>query len=108
MLAALVSGCHTHKQTKPAPHRVAPPSAGPAGFPTPPWPPGCFQPPQAVFLRRLLSGEQVGGLPTSGDFPGVLQGKPVGEQSLGTEERLLPFPPENKVMHVASTTKLLH
>lgn len=45
--------------------------------------PGASRSPRAVFLLRSHSGEQVGGLPTSGDFPGALRAKPVGEQPLG-------------------------
>ena len=58
--------------------------------------PGGSRSPCAVFLCRSHSGEQVGGLPTSGNFPGTLQGRPVGEQPLGPAGGLLPSLPENK------------
>ena len=53
--------------------------------------PGGSRSPRAVFHRRLRSEEQVGGLPTSGDFLGALQGELVGEEPRGPPKPLLPF-----------------
>ena len=71
--------------------------------------PGGSRSPGAVFLRRLHSEEQVGGLPTSGDFPGALQGELVGEEPRGPAKPPLPFMGSGGVFifqtkDVASTT----
>lgn len=56
LLAAVVSGCHTQRQTEPRPAPLS------HTWPLRSW---------AVYLRRLLSGELVGGRPTSGTFLGA-------------------------------------
>lgn len=82
---------HRGKQSRAAapPHAPGcPPTAAP---PTPaPSPAPGSRSSSAGFLCRSPSGEQVGGLPTSGDFPGTLQGRPVGEHPLGPDPRLRP------------------
>lgn len=62
----------------------------------------CFQSPQAVFLCRWLSGEQVGGLPTSGDFPGLYRASLLENSLWGQRSICTPFLLKTKCVHVAS------
>lgn len=73
-------------QLAPPTSQLAPPTGLEVSFPH--LPKGGSRSPWAVCLSRLHSGEQVGGLPTPGDFFGVVLGKFVQEQPVSAHSGL--------------------